>query len=160
MGASLSNDDLLRPTLSGYQRSPELYNSIGFFLSAFFGGPVGAAIYGGANSHRLGRLSNDLPLLVAVVAAAFLLPLLLHDAGWLPRIAGLFGGSESRNYGLVMRASGLLTFGAIYLMHRRFFRSARVSGAKGIPGWVPGIAAVVAGIAANFAFVSWLLKHH
>jgi hypothetical protein len=160
VGAPLSNDDLLRPTLSDYQRSPELYNSSGFFMSAFFGGPLGAAIYGGANSHRLGRLSKDLPLIGVVVAAAFLLPLLLHDMGWLPRLATAIGGRVTRNYELVVRAFGLLAYGAIYLMHRQFFRSARISGAKEISGWVPGIAAVVAGLAANFAFVSWLLKHH
>ena len=156
----MSNDDLLRPTLSDYQRTPELYNSTGFFMSAFFGGPVGAAIYGGANSHRLGRLSKDLSLLLAVVAAAFLLPCLLQVMGWLPRFASAIGGREVRNYELVMRGFGLLAYGAIYLMHRKFFRSARVSGVKEIPGWVPGIAAVVAGIAANSTFVSWLLKHH
>jgi hypothetical protein len=160
VGASLSNGDLLRPTLSDYQRPPELYHSTGFFMAAFFGGPVGAAIYGGANSHRLGRLSRDLPLLLVIVAAAFLLMYLFHDMGWLPRLANAIGGAELRNYELVMRAFGLLAYGAIYLLHRRFFRSARVSGAKEAPGWVPGIAAVVTGIAANFAFVSWLLKHH
>lgn len=160
MGAPLSNEDLLRPTLSDYQRAPELYNSTGFFLSAFFGGPLGAAIYGGANSHRLNRLRTDLPLLVAVVAAGFLLPLVLHDAGWLQALAASIGGSVERNYGLIMRAFGLVSYGAIYLMHRQFFRSARVSGAKGIPGWVPGIAAIVSGFVANATFVSWLLKHH
>ena len=59
-----------------------------------------------------------------------------------------------------MRALGLASYGTIYLMHRRFFRSARVSGAKAVSGWVPGIAAVVAGYAANAAFLTWLLKHH
>ena len=156
----MSNDDLLRPTLSDYERVPGLYNTTGFFLSSFFGGPLGAAIYGGANSHRLGRLLKDLPLLVAIAAAAFLLPLVLHDAGQLEGLAAAFGGRASRNYGLVMRALGLATYGAIYLMHRRFFRSARVSGAKEIPGWIPGIAAIAAGMFANATFVSWLLKHH
>jgi hypothetical protein len=160
VGTSLSSEDLLRPTLSGHERIPELYNSTGFFMSSFFGGPLGAAIYGGANSHRLGRLSRDLPSLVAMTVTAFLLLLVLQEAGWLEDIAELIGGSVARNYGLIMRAMGLLTCGAIYLMHRRFFRSAKVSGAKEIPGWVPGIAAVIAGIAANGAFVSWLLKHH
>ncbi|MND03926.1 hypothetical protein D3C83_239760 [compost metagenome] len=60
----------------------------------------------------------------------------------------------------MMRALGLAAFGAIYLMHRRFFRSARVSGAREISGWVPGIAAIAAGYVANGAFVSWILKHH
>ena len=85
---------------------------------------------------------------------------MLHQAGWLQRLAASIGGPAVRNYELFMRALGLLAFGAIYLMHRRFFRSAKVSGAREIPGWVPGIAAVAAGIAANAAFVSWLLKHH
>lgn len=156
----MSSEDLLRPTLSDYERVPELYNSTGFFLSSFFGGPLGAAIYGAANSHRLGRLSKDLSMLVAVVAAAFMLPYVLHEAGWLQSLAASIGGRVTRNYELLMRALGLATYGAIYLMHRRFFRSARVSGAKEIPGWVPGIAAVAAGFAANATFVSWILKHH
>ena len=156
----MSNEDLLRPTLSDYERTPSLYNSTGFFLSSFFGGPMGAAIYGGANSQRLGRLAADLPLLLGVTAVAFMLPYVLYEAGWLQGIAASIGGSATRNYGLIMRALGLATYGAIYIMHRRFFRSARVSGATEIPGWIPGIAAVVVGFAANAAFVSWLLKHH
>jgi hypothetical protein len=156
----LDNDDLLRPTLSGLGRSPALYNSTGFFLSAFFGGPVGAVLYGGANSHRLGRLVRDVPTLLVILASAFLLPLMLHNWGWLPRLAALMGGADQRNYELLMRAVGLLAFGAIYLMHRQFFRAAKVSGTAEIPGWAPGIAAVLAGMAANSAFVSWLLKHH
>lgn len=156
----MSNEDLLRPTLSNYERAPSLYNSTGFFLSSFFGGPLGAAIYGGANSHRLGRLSSDLPLLIGVTAVAFMLPYALHEAGWLQGLAASIGGSSTRNYGLIMRALGLATYGAIYIMHRRFFRSAKVSGAREIPGWVPGAGALVAGIAANIAFVSWLIEHH
>jgi hypothetical protein len=160
----LSDEDLLRPTLADYQRLPGrvpgLYNSTGFFLTSFFGGPLGAAIYGGANSRRLGQLPKDLPLLVVVVAAAFLLPYVLHETGWLQGVAASMGGSAARNYGLFMRGLGLLVFGAIYLMHRQFFRSARVSGVTEVKGWVPGIAGLVAGIAANAAFVTWLLKHH
>jgi hypothetical protein len=160
VGTPLSTEDLLRPTLSDHEPAPALYNSTGFFMSSFFGGPLGAAIYGGANSHRLGRLSHDLPKLAALAGAAFLLVYVLEAAGWLEGLAGFIGGNVARNYGLIMRAMGLLTCGAIYLMHRWFFRSAKVTGAKEIAGWVPGIAAVVAGIAANGAFVSWLLKHH
>lgn len=156
----MRNEDLLRPTLSDYERVPELYNSTGFFLSSFFGGPLGAAIYGGANSHRLGRLAKDMSMLIAVVAVGFLLPYMLLETGWLQRLAESVGGRLARNYEIMMRALGLASCGAIYLMHRRFFRSARVSGAKEIPGWVPGLAAVAAGYAANASFVSWILKHH
>jgi hypothetical protein len=158
--ATLSNEELLRPTLGDYQRVPGLYNSTGFFLTAFFGGPLGAAIYGGANSRRLGRLGQDLPQLVLVVAGAFLLPYVLHETGWLHDVAASMGGSVARNYGLFLRGLGLLAFGAIYLMHRQFFRSARISGTKEITGWVPGITGLVAGFGANAAFVTWLLKHH
>ena len=156
----MSNEDLLRPTLSDHQPVPELYNSTGFYMSSFFGGPLGAAIYGGANSLRLGRLSKDLPSFMILVGVAYLLPYMLHDAGWLQGLAASIGGRISRNYGLFMRVLGLVTCGAIYLMHRQFFRSARVSGAKENPGWVPGLVAFAAGMAANAAFVSWLLKHH
>ena len=156
----MSNEDLLRPTLSNHERTPSLYNSTGFFVSSFFGGPLGAAIYGGANSKRLGRLAADLPLLFGVTAVAFTLPYVLYEAGWLQALAATIGGSTTRNYGLIMRALGLATYGAIYVMHRRFFRAARVSGAGEIPGWVPGTVALVAGVAANAAYVSWLLKHH
>ncbi len=160
MGAPLSNEDLLRPTLSDHERVPGLYNSAGFFMSSFFGGPLGAAIYGGANSHRLSRLQKDLPLLIGLVAVAFMLPYVLQETGSLKGLAESFGGSITRNYGLVMRALGLVVYGAIYIMHRRFFRSARVSGAKEVPGWIPGIAATAVGFAANATFVTWLLKHH
>jgi hypothetical protein len=160
VGPPLSNEDLLRPTLSDHERIPELYNSTGFFMSSFFGGPLGAAMYGAANSQRLGRLASDLPILAALTAAAYLLLYGLQVVGWLDDVAEFIGASAARNYGLIMRAMGLLTCGAIYLMHRRFFRSAKVSGAKEIAGWAPGIAAVVAGHVANGAFVSWLLKHH
>jgi nitroreductase len=155
----VSNEDLLRPTLSDHQPVPELYNTTGFFMSSFFGGPLGATIYGGANSLRLGRLAQDLPLLVALAAAAFLLPLMLHEAGWLQSLAASIGGRVARNYQLFMRTFGLATCGAIYFMHRRFFRSARVSGAREKAGWIPGFVAFGAGMAANAVFVSWLLKH-
>ena len=156
----MSNDDLLRPTLSDTQRVPALYNTTGFFLAAFIGGPLGAAIYGVANSHRLGRLMKDVPILLLIAATAYCVPYVLYQHGWLQQLMTLAGGRETRNYELFLRALGLLSFGAIYLMHRHFFRAAGVAGAKGLPGWVPGIAAVLLGFMANAAFVQWLLKHH
>jgi hypothetical protein len=155
----LRNEDLLLPTLSDRQSTPALYGSTGFFLSAFFGGPLGAVIYGGCNSHRLQRLQKDAPVLLLIVAAAYLLPYVLYQQGWLQQLVAMAGGA-TRNYGIILRALGLLTFGAIYLMHRDFFRASRVGGSAGLPGWRPGIAAVLMGIWANAAFVQWLLKHH
>jgi hypothetical protein len=154
----LSNEDLLRPTLSGYRQPPAVYNSTGFFLSAFFGGPLGAAVYGSANAWRLGRLARDLPVIVAIAAAAFLGILELDRVGALDRLLDALGG-RNRQLGIVLRAFGIACFGAIYFLHRAYFRSARVSGVTPRPGWIPGIAAVLAGVAANVAFGRWILQH-
>jgi hypothetical protein len=156
----LSSDDLLRPTLSDYRKPPALYHSTGFFVSAFFGGPMGAGVYAGANAWRLGRLSRDLPVILGIVAAAYLAMLELHRAYALDALADWLGGTLNRNLDLIVRAFGLATFGAIYFLHRRFYRAARVSGLKPLPGWVPGGLAVALGLATNFAFASWFLAHH
>jgi hypothetical protein len=155
----LSNDDLLRPTLTEYRRPPALFNSTGFFLSAFFGGPVGAGIYATANTFRLGRLARDLPVIVGVTAAAFLALIELDRIGLLDQLSSFLGGAKSRNLAIFVRGMGIACFGAIYLLHRGFFRAARVSGVTPLAGWVPGIVAVVAGYAANVAFVAWI-EHH
>jgi hypothetical protein len=156
----LSNEDLLRPTLSEYRKPPALYHSTGFFVSAFFGGPLGAGVYAGANAWRLGRLSRDLPVILCIVAGAFLVLLELNRAGALDVIAGWLDGSLVRNLGLVMRVFGMASFGAIYFLHRPFYRAARVSGLKPLPGWVPGVVAIALGLAANSAFATWILAHH
>lgn len=153
------DDDLLKPTLGDYQRVPQLYSTTGFFVSAFFGGPLGAAIYGSANSDRLGRLSRDLAPLLGIAAAGFALPWLLHQAGLLEQLSSVMGGRAARNYEIFMRAFGLLASGAIYLMHRRFFRAAKVSGSPEKAGWIPGIVALVAGIAANSTFIRAILAN-
>jgi hypothetical protein len=155
----LSNDDLLRPTLSGYRKPPALYGSTGFFLSGFFGGPVGIAVYASANAYRLGRLATDLPAIVGITAFAFLIMLEMHQWGWLTLAAQYLGGSLERNFNIIVRAFGIACFGAIYLLHRVFFRAARVTGVEPLPGWVPGIVAVLAGIGANIAFAAWILDH-
>jgi hypothetical protein len=155
----LNSDDLLQPTLSGHTRSPALYNSSGFFLSSFFGGPVGAALYGLANSRRLGRLPADLPVIGAMAVIAFLLAVGLHRWGALVALAGWLDVTPARAGGLSLRALGLLCFCGIYLLHRRFYRAARVSGVQSQPGWMPGILAVVVGVMANLALVTRLLHH-
>jgi hypothetical protein len=155
----LSSDDLLRPTLSDYRKPPSLYNSTGFFVSAFFGGPVGAGIYAAANSWRLGRLWRDLPIIVALVAGAFLALIELDRMGVLAGLADYLGYSKSGSIPLFIRAMGIVCFGALYLMHRVYFRAARVSGAKSLQGWVPGILALIAGYTASIAFDKWI-EHH
>lgn len=155
----MSNDDLLQPTLSGHTRHPSLYNSTGFFVSSFFGGPVGAGLYGLANSQRLGRLAADLPAIGTMAVTAYLLPLGLHHWGALGALAGWLDVTTVRASELTIRALALLCFGGIYLLHRRFYRAARVTGVESRPGWVPGIVAVVVGLLANLALVTRLLHH-
>jgi hypothetical protein len=155
----LDNGDLLRPTLSGTGQAPALYSSTGFFLSAFFGGPVGAVVYGSVNAWRLGRLGKDLPLFGAIAAAAFLAILVLDRQGLLDPLRSLVGIPRD-SFRIILRGFGLACAGAIYFLHRGYFRAATVSGAAPLPGWIPGIAATLAGVAANMAFVGFILRHH
>ena len=152
----MADEDLLQPSLSGTRNAPALYNSSGFFLVAFFAGPAAAGVYGVANSHRLGRLRQDLPVILALVAASFLFLMMAHGNGWLSGLASWLGDRQSRAVQLAVRAVGLACFGAIYLMHRQQYRAARISCVDPLPGWIPGIAAVVVGLLANSAFDSWL----
>jgi hypothetical protein len=156
----LSNEDLLRPTLSEYSQPPAIYSSTGFFLSAFFGGPLGVAIYGACNSKRLGRLAADLPMLLALVVGVYFLVHVFARGGQIDSLAQLMGGSLQWTTQLTLRAFALACYGAIYLRHRRFFRAAQVSGVKPLSGWVPGIAAVVLGYLANHAFIQAFVEHH
>jgi hypothetical protein len=156
----LSNEDLLRPTLSDYRQVPALYSSTGFFLSTFFGGPLGAVIYGLCNSQRLGRLWADMPVCVALATGAFFLVYAFQQGGQMAGIADLLGTGPRRTFEITLRAFAMASFGAIYLMHRKFFRAAQVSGSKPLSSWVPGIAAVVLGYFTNQAFIDWILKHH
>ncbi len=156
----MSNHDLLRPTLSDYTRPPALYHTTGFALSAFFGGPVGAAIYSLANTTRLSRLRQDALIIIILTALALLIPVMLVRFGQFDAFADFAGMTPQRTGAILLRGLGLAIFGAIYLMHRRFFRSARVSGLKALPSWPVGIASVLCGWAANAALLMWILKHH
>jgi hypothetical protein len=135
-----------------------LYGSTAFFFSSFFAGPMGAGVYGAFNSHRLGRLRQDLPVVLLLVAGSFFLIALANAEGWLAGLAGLLEDRMHRTLQFALRALGLACFGAIYLMHRQYYRAAQVSGAEPLSGWIPGIAASAAGILANIAFIQWLLK--
>jgi hypothetical protein len=156
----LADEDLFQPSLSGSRNAPALYNSSGFFLAAFFAGPAAAGAYGVANSYRLGKLKSELPRILAVVAGCFLILVIASRQGWITALAELFDDRFSRAVQLAMRAMGLACFGTIYLMHRQHYRAASISGTDPLPGWVPGIAAVVVGLAANAAFLAWLKGHH
>ena len=137
---------------------PALYTSTGFFLSAFFAGPVGAGLYGVFNSHRLGRLQRDLPVVLLLVAALYFLLAMAYANGWLAGLVDLLNGRLDRAFQFALRVAGLACAGAIYLMHRQYYRASRVSGAQPLPGWIPGLVALAAGVLANIAFIDRLLK--
>jgi hypothetical protein len=117
----LNNEDLLRPTLSEYRQPPAIYSSTGFFLSAFFGGPLGVAIYGACNSRRLGRLAVDLPVILALVVGVYFLAYVFVRGGQIASLAEIMAGSPEWTTELTLRAFALACYGAIYLRHRRFF---------------------------------------
>lgn len=156
----MSKDELLRPTLSEYRQAPALYNSTGFALSAFFGGPAGAVLFGLFNSRKLSRLPADLPVFVALGTAAFLVVYLFDGSGVLASLGDTLGTNPGRTLQLVLRALALACFGAIYFLQRKYYRAGQVSGVKPLSAWVPGIVALVLGTGANIAFVSWILAHH
>jgi hypothetical protein len=154
----LADEDLLRPTLGGTRNVRALYSSTGFFVAAFFGGPLGAGVYGAINSQRLGRLRQDLPVSLALVASCFWLLVMANADGWLAGLADWLDDRPQRALQFALRIAGLFCFAAIYTMHRQYYRAAQVSGAPPLSGWIPGIVALVAGVLANIAFVGWLLK--
>jgi hypothetical protein len=150
----------LRPTLSEFRQAPALYSSTGFFVSSFFGGPLAAGIYGTFNSYRLNRLSGDLPVHVALVAGAYFLTLVFQNGGQMAAIGDVLASRPARTVEIVLRVFGLATYFAIWSLHRRFFRTAQVTGAKSLSGWLPGVIAFGAGFAANQAFFAWIIHHH
>ncbi len=153
----MRNDDLLRPTLSDFQRVPALYHPTGFFLCAFFAGPVGAGIYALANTARLNRLPVDGLVILVITAAFFFTPFEVARQGWMAPLGDLLGTTPRRTGELLLRALGLGCYCAIYFRQRRFFRAASVAGVKPIPGWVPGFAALVLGILANRTLLNSIL---
>ena len=158
----MSNDDLLRPTLTEYRQAPALYDSTGFVLSAFFGGPVGAALYALANITRLSRLSRTTPVVITYGAVA-LRAGVCWFAGRPSRGTGRFVGMTTATHlRAPLRALGLGCFGAIYFVHRRFFRSARVSGVRGAAELspVPALPRWCSGLGGKCTLCCRILKHH
>ena len=130
-----------------------IYSATTGYVAAFIGGPVAGAVIALINSWRLRRLSKDWPL--ALLALAILHTMLFweyRDGGneWLTRYLGDSGPRVLRS------VVSLLFFCGIYLLHYKSYRSMQVLGIKAPPGWIPGIVAIVIGIAVTFAFVAIL----
>lgn len=149
----LSRDELLRPSLKGVTVAKAPYSVQTMFLTSFFGGPFAAIAIIGVNSVRLQRLPQDLlPLGLALAAAVGFLGA-LHLAGWgadLREYLTALAGPRALSY--VSRVIGLIIFGMGYALHRAEQRSADFMGLDRPNGWIGGIACILAGTAAAFAF--------
>ncbi len=148
------HDNLLRPSLSGTNvPANAIYSATTGYVVAFLGGPVAAAAIALTNSWRLRRLARDWP--VALLALALLHAMLwwqLRQGGyeWLTQHLGSTGPQALRS------VVSLLFFCGIYLLHYRSYRSMRLLGLKAPSGWVPGLIAIVIGVAVTSGFVAIL----
>jgi hypothetical protein len=148
-------DDLLRPTLGGAGRGAvRIYSATTGYLASFFGGPVGGVIVAMVNSWRMGRIKKDLPLVAGALLVEGLLQLWLVQGGlvWLVSMLGDAGPA------ITSRIVGLMFFGGIYLVHKRYFRGAEVFGLNAPSGWLVGLLAIVAGIVVRLAIQAWVAK--
>ncbi|HZF16766.1 MAG TPA: hypothetical protein VE046_12575 [Steroidobacteraceae bacterium] len=146
-----SNEDLLRPSLSGERPAAPIFSTRAQFLTAFFGGGFAALAIGTANSFRLGRLGRDLPVVLALAAAYFgyLYSLVATPLG---RSAVAFLGLRPTS--VPVRLGGLAVFAILYLLHRTALRSAALTGEPPANPWITAIACMVAG-----GVIDWWLTH-
>lgn len=138
-------NELLQPSL-GSDASPEtsIYSTTTGYMAAFFGGPIGGAAIALTNSWRLKRLGKDWPLALVAVALTLGVTWWEQRAGGLAWLTSHLGSSGPR---FAVRIVGLAMFAVIYLIHRRYYRNMDMMGIKAPSGWVPGIVAIIAGMA-------------
>ena len=144
------HDDLLRPSLSGTNvPATAIYSATTGYVAAFLGGPVAAAVIAMINAYRLRRLSKDWPLALLAVALLYTMLRWEFEQGgkeWLTQHLGSSGPQALRS------VVSLLFFCGIYLLHYKSYRSMQLLGIKSPSGWVPGIIAVLIGIAVTYVF--------
>ncbi|HEY2782033.1 MAG TPA: hypothetical protein VGI90_14725 [Steroidobacteraceae bacterium] len=148
-----TRDNLLQATL-GHDDSPatSIYSVRTGYLSSFFGGPLAGATVALANAYRLKRLGTDWPIgLLALAATIGPMWWWIHGgAKWLADYAGRDAQS------VAFRVLGLGFFALVYGWHRRYYRNMAFFGLKPPSGWPIGIAAVIGGLAMNYALATVL----
>lgn len=144
----MTDNPLLEPTLTADASvTAPLYSLQVGFLSSFLGGRLAAVIITAIHSHRLRRLARDLPLLLAGAA------LTLAMAWWTQRMrGGAWLAAHSIGSAIPVRAAGPGYFGLCYLAHRTAYRDMQMMGIPSPSGWIPGIAATIAGRAAAYRY--------
>ena len=147
-------DDLLSPSLSGtHAPAAAIYSATTGYVTAFLGGPVAAAVIALINSWRLRRLSKDWLLAPLAVALLYVMLWWGYQQGGNKWLAAHLGSSGP---GALRSVVSLLFFCGIYLLHYKSYRSMQLLGIKSPSGWVPGIIAVLIGIAVTYVFGSIL----
>jgi hypothetical protein len=146
----IQDRELLTPSLSADTRVPQAIYSAGTgFLASFLGGPMAGAVIALVNSQRLQRLRTDWPIALLALAITVLIRLSVvdHFWDWLDPLLGR--GSISFVYQLV----GMVLFGAIYALHKPYYRSMSLFGLKTPNGIVPGLLAIAVGLGVQFGLV-------
>ncbi len=152
----MPKNDLLQPSLSASDATGvSIYSTAAGYIVSYFGGPLAAAIIALLNSFHLGRLHKDWPFgALALLAVPGYFKWLQVGGGqrWLSAVIGQW------SIPYVYRLMGVLFFGLAYLMHRRYYRSMALIGVPARPGWIPGVGAVMAGMAYAFLVVEFLIN--
>lgn len=146
----IQDRELLRPSLTADARAPQAIYSAGTgFVTSFLGGPVAGAMIALLNSQRLRRLRFDWPIGLLALAINVLVSLSVADHFW-DWLDGLLGKGSVR---YVVDLIGLGFFGAIYTLHRPYYRSMSLLGLKAPNGLGVGIAAIALGLAVQYALL-------
>ena len=130
-------EDLLQPSLSADKAIPAApYSVRATLFTGLFGGPFAAFGIVSLNAWRLKLFMNDVPILIAALAASmagiwWLLQNPISDSPSLPR--------------LYLRIGGAAIVGVGYLLHRQQHRNTDLSDLERPNGWIAGIAFVIAG---------------
>ena len=143
----IQDRELLTPSLTADARVPQAIFSAGTgFLASFLGGPVSGAVVALVNSQRLRRLRTDWPIGLLALALCVLLRLSVIDHFW-DWLDNLLGKGSVR---FVYKLVGMAFFGAIYALHRPYYRSMSLLGLKTPNGIVLGIVAIALGVGVQF----------
>ena len=139
----IQDRELLTPSLTADARVPRaIYSARTGFLASFLGGPVAAGVVALVNAQRLRRLRTDWPVGLLALALCVLMRLSVMDHFW-DWLDNLLGKGSAR---FVYQLMGMTFFGAIYALHRPYYRSMSLLGLKTPNGIVLGIVAIALGV--------------
>jgi peptidoglycan biosynthesis protein MviN/MurJ (putative lipid II flippase) len=132
-------DELLKPSLENSEPAPIL-SSGALMGAAFFGGPIAVTIVAVLNSDSLGRLKQEWPMIIGVLGVGAVAVYLFGNY--------VFDGlADARSFRYAARAAGFVSFGWVWLMHRKELRALSTLGITPRSPWGPVIAACLVAMA-------------